>query len=78
MYLLEEAYAKAKDRDLRDLDLMIKEATPTNAERVYNTYLQLNNRQEKIRPLLPLPLLKQGKNATFIFDNYSNQFIFRF
>lgn len=75
VYLLEEAYAKAKDRDLRDLDLMIKEATPTNAERVYNTYLQLNNRQEKIRPLLPLPLLKQGKNATFAFDNYSNQIV---
>lgn len=75
VFLLEEAFAKAKDRDLRDLDLMIKEATPTNAERVYNTYLQLNNRQEKIRPLLPLPLLKQGKNATFIFDNYSNQII---
>lgn len=75
VYLLEEAYAKAKDRDLRNLDLMIKEATPTNAERVYNTYLQLNNRQEKIRPLLPLPLLKQGKNATFAFDDYSNQIV---
>lgn len=75
VYLLEEAFAKAKERDLRDLDLMIKEATPTNSERVYNTYLQLNNRQEKIRPLLPLPLLKQGKNASFTFDNYSNQII---
>lgn len=75
VYLLEEAFAKAKERDLRDLDLMIKEATPTNAERVYNTYLQLSNRQEKIRPLLPLPLLKQGKNASFSFDNYSNQII---
>lgn len=75
VYLLEEAFAKAKERDLRDLDLMIKEATPTNAERVYNTYLQLNNRQEKIRPLLPLPQLKQGKNASFSFDNYSNQII---
>ncbi|MDA6069664.1 hypothetical protein NJT12_08530 [Flavobacterium sp. AC] len=75
VYLLEEAFAKAKDRDLRDLDLMIKEATPTNSERVYNTYLQLNNRQEKIRPLLPLPLLKQGKNASFAFDNYSDQIV---
>jgi len=75
VYLLEEAFAKAKDRDLRSLDLMIKEATPNNAERVYNTYLQLSNRQEKIRPLLPLPLLKLGKNATFAFDDYSNQII---
>lgn len=75
VFLLEEAFAKAKDRDLRNLDLMIKEATPANAERVYNTYLQLNNRQEKIRPLLPLPLLKQGKNASFVFDNYSDQIV---
>lgn len=75
VFLLEEAFAKAKDRDLRNLDLMIKEATPNNAERVYNTYLQLNNRQDKIRPLLPLPLLKQGKNATFAFDDYSNQIV---
>lgn len=75
VYLLEEAFAKAKERDLRDLDVIIKEANPANAERTYNTYLQLNNRQEKIRPLLPLQLLKQGKNASFPFDNYSNQLV---
>jgi len=75
VYLLEEAFAKAKDRDLRNLDLMIKEANPVNSERIYNTYLQLNNRQEKIRPLLPLALLKQGKNASFLFDNYSDQIV---
>lgn len=75
VYLLEEAFAKAKDRDLRNLEVMTKEANPANAERIYNTYLQLNNRQEKIRPLLPLPLLKQGKNASFPFDNYSDQIV---
>lgn len=75
VYLLEEAFAKAKDRDLRDLDMMIKEANPANSERVYNTYLLLNNRQEKIRPLLPLPLLKQAKNAYFPFDNYNDQIV---
>ncbi|WP_428231777.1 hypothetical protein [Flavobacterium sp.] len=75
VYLLEEAFAKAKERDLRDLDLMMKDGNPANTERIYNTYLQLNNRQEKIRPLLPLPLLKQGKNATFAFDNYSDQIV---
>lgn len=73
VYLLEEAYAKAKDRDLRNLEMMDKEKNPANLERIYNTYVQLNNRQEKIRPLLPLPLLKQGKNASFPFDNYSTQ-----
>jgi hypothetical protein len=75
VYLLEEAFAKAKDRDLRELDLMTKEANPASTERIYNTYLQLNNRQEKIRPILPLPLLKQGKNAAFAFDNYSDEIV---
>lgn len=75
VFLLEEAFAKAKDRDLRNLEMMTKEANPANSERIYNTYLQLNNRQEKIRPLLPLPLLKQGKNANFPFDNYSDQIV---
>ena len=75
VYLLEEAFAKAKDRDLRDLEMMEKEKNPANLERIYNTYMQLNNRQEKIRPLLPLQLLKQGKNAQFPFDNYSDQIV---
>ncbi|MEP6931925.1 MAG: hypothetical protein ABI850_18020, partial [Flavobacterium sp.] len=51
VYLLEEAFAKAKDRDLRNLEMMGKEKNPANLERIYNTYVQLNNRQEKIRPL---------------------------
>ncbi|PWB22861.1 hypothetical protein [Flavobacterium sp. HTF] len=75
VYLLEEAFAKAKDRDLRNLEIMEKEKNPANLERIYNTYIQLNNRQEKIRPLLPLQLLKQGKAAQFPFDNYSDQIV---
>jgi hypothetical protein len=75
VYLLEEAFAKAKDRDLRNLEMMEKEKNPANLERTYNTYIQLNNRQEKIRPLLPLQLLKQGKPAQFPFDNYSDQIV---
>ena len=75
VYLLEEAFAKAKDRDLRNIDLLAKDANPANLERIYNDYLQLNNRQERIRPLLPLQLLKEGRNAFFPFDNYSEQTI---
>ncbi|MDQ5929113.1 MAG: hypothetical protein QG594_891 [Bacteroidota bacterium] len=75
VYLLEEAFAKAKDRDLRNLELMEKEKNPANLELIFNTYVQLNNRQEKIRPILPLQLLKQGKSAQFLFDNYSDQIV---
>ncbi|ESU19255.1 hypothetical protein FCR2A7T_26790 [Flavobacterium cauense R2A-7] len=75
VYLMEEAFAKAKERDLRNIDMLAKDANPANFEKVYNTYLQLNNRQEKIRPLLPLKLLKQGRDAYFPFEDYSTQIV---
>jgi hypothetical protein len=75
VYLLEEAFAKAKERDLNAINLWEKEKNPANFEKTYNTYLQLNNRQEKIKPLLPLKLLKEGRNAIFPFDNYNDQIV---
>ncbi|MET0758857.1 MAG: hypothetical protein ABWZ56_00440 [Flavobacterium sp.] len=75
VYLAEEAFAKAKERDLHEIDLLVRDASPAKFELIYNTYLQLNNRQERIRPLLPLKLMKEGRNAIFPFDNYSEQII---
>ncbi|WP_026713801.1 hypothetical protein [Flavobacterium daejeonense] len=75
VYLLEEAFYKAKERDLNQLNLLEQDKNPVNLERIYNTYIQLNNRQEKIKPLLPLQLLKEGKNAKFSFDNYNKQIV---
>ena len=75
VYLLEEAFAKAKERDLRDINSWFKDANPQNLEKIYSTYIQLNNRQEKIRPLLPLKLLKEGRDAIFPFDDYTDQIV---
>ncbi|MCK8140808.1 hypothetical protein MW871_02775 [Flavobacterium sp. I-SCBP12n] len=75
VYLLEEAFAKAKERDLNTVNLLVKEANPAQLERIYTTYLQLNQRQEKIKPILPLKLLREGRNAIFPFENYNNQII---
>ncbi|MFE3868214.1 hypothetical protein ACFX5E_09020 [Flavobacterium sp. LS2P90] len=75
VYLLEEAFAKAKERDLNAINLLAKDANPAQLEKIYNTYLQLNDRQEKIKPLLPLRLVNQGRNAIFPFDNYNDQII---
>ena len=75
VYLLEEAFAKAKERDLNTITIVSKEANPAQLEKLYNTYLQLNSRQEKIKPVLPLKLIKEGRNAIFPFDNYSDQII---
>ena len=75
IYLLEEAFAKAKERDLRDINGWFKDANPQNLEKIYNTYFQLNYRQEEIRPLLPLKLLKEGREAQFPFDDYTDQIV---
>ncbi|WP_264563966.1 hypothetical protein [Flavobacterium sp. N3904] len=75
IYLLEEAFAKAKERDLNSISFLSKENNPNNLEKIYNTYLALNDRQEKIKPLLPLKLIKEGRNAIFPFDNYNDQII---
>lgn len=75
VYLLEEAFAKAKERDLRNIATWFKDANPNNLEKIFNTYQQLNNRQEMIRPLLPLKLLKEGRNAIFPFDDYTDQIV---
>lgn len=75
IYLLEEAFAKAKERDLNNADFLTKENKPANLEKIYNTYLTLNDRQEKIKPLLPLKLIKEGRDAIFPFDNYNDRII---
>lgn len=75
IYLLEEAFAKAKERDLNTISFLSKENNPSNLEKIYNTYLALNDRQEKIKPMLPLKLIKEGRNAIFLFDNYNDGII---
>lgn len=75
IYLLEEAFAKAKQRDLADISLLQKDGNPAVLEKIYNTYLQLQNRQERIKPLLPLFLIKEGRNAIFPMDDYSSEIV---
>ena len=72
---VQQAFAKAKERDLRNINVWFKDANPQNLEKIYNTYVQLNSRQESIRPLLPLKLLKEGRDAIFPMDDYSDQIV---
>ncbi len=43
--------------------------------KIYNLYSQLKKRQERIKPLLPLQLLKEGRNAIFPMDDYSDDLV---
>lgn len=73
--LLEEAFAKAKERDTNTLNVLEKENNPAQIERVYQLYVGLNNRQERIKPLLPLQLFKENRTAVFTFENYNDKLV---
>ena len=75
IYLLEEAFAKAKERDLNKINLLIKDSNPANLEKVFTTYLMLNDRQEKIKPILPLGLIKENRTAYFPFEDYTDEIV---
>lgn len=70
--LLEEAYLKAKDEDMRQIAFLKKENSPVGAKEIYYTYLDLEARQNLIRPLLPLYSNEMGRKANFIFSDYTN------
>ncbi len=73
--MLEQAYAKVTDRDKSAVVFLEKEENPANLERIYNTYLSLKKRQERIKPLLPLYIADEGRNANFFIDNYDQKII---
>ncbi|MGB1270038.1 MAG: hypothetical protein ACPG45_09890 [Flavobacteriaceae bacterium] len=73
--MLESAYAKANQRDLQRIDFLTKDGNEAQLEEVYNIYQQLNSRQEKIKPILPLYIMNENRNATFKFTNYSSKII---
>jgi hypothetical protein len=73
--LLEEAYLKARDNDTRQIDFLKKENSLAGAKEIYYTFLDLRARQDLIRPLLPLYSNEMGRNANFIFSDYSNDLL---
>lgn len=75
VYMLEEAFEKAKDRDLSQIAFFEKADSPRNLENIYNLFVALDQRQRDIKPLLPLRLEALNRNAKFKFDDYSEKLI---
>lgn len=73
--VLEEAFLKAKDEDTRHLAFLKKENSPASAKEIYYTYLDLQWRQNLIRPLLPLYSLSMGRKANFVFSDYNDDLL---
>ena len=72
---LKEAYDKATAQDLAEIDKISKDANPEKWQKIYDLYLGLDARQDKIKPLLPLYLVKENKQVNFDFNNYTDKII---
>ncbi len=73
--LLEESFKKASKEDTRRIAFLKKDKDPSNIRTLYYLHLDLDNRQELIRPLLPLYSASLGRNAKFKMVNYTNELI---
>ncbi len=71
--MLKDAYYKAVDRDLKTIEHLKKDANPEHYKAIYENYLDLNARQEAIKPVLPLQVA--GKVVNLKFHNYSNDIL---
>ena len=72
VYLLEHAFEKAKQRDEARIAQLKLERNPANYEAIFKLYNKMHNRQERIKPLTPLMLIEEGRDAYFPFDNYAS------
>ncbi len=71
--MLQDAFHKASNRDLKAILHLEKDNNPELYKNIYELYLGLNSRQRNIQPLLPL--MVYGDTIKFNFRNYSNDII---
>lgn len=69
LYVLKEAYGKAKDFDVDRIQFLEKEGRESNYVEIYDLYVRLDNRQNKIKTL-PSSVLRE-----FTLVNYDDQLI---
>lgn len=73
--MLEDAFAKNSEREVEQITFLEKDGNPANLETIYKKYQQLKRIQERIRPLLPLSIIDEGRNANFRFSNYDSSIL---
>jgi len=71
--MLEEAYYKVLDEDLNDLAHLKKDGNPEQFKTIYTIYLDLEERQNAIKRVLPLKI--NGKTLDLDFNDYSSEII---
>ncbi len=73
--LLEDAFKKNTERELKHIAFLEKDGNEASYEDIYKGYVKLRDIQERIRPLLPLRIIEENRDAEFSFSNYENDII---
>lgn len=73
--LLEEAFVKAVERDEKQLKLLKADNNKAHLNDIYTLYNNLDKRQEIIKPLLPLKVQFNNRNAKFTFKDYTDELV---
>ncbi|MFC4096981.1 hypothetical protein [Euzebyella saccharophila] len=73
--MLEEAYKKNTERELKHIEFLESDENPAHFEEIYESYVNLHQIQEKIKPLLPLYVEGENRKARFIFKDYQDDII---
>ncbi|MDT0607299.1 hypothetical protein [Croceitalea rosinachiae] len=73
--MLEEAFAKNANREAEKIAFLENDGNPANLEKIYNGYLTLKKFQERITPLLPLPVYDENRDASFVMKNYDSKIL---
>jgi uncharacterized protein YxeA len=73
--LLEDAFAKNAQREQAEISFLQNDGNPANLETIYNKYLHLKEIQQRIRPLMPLAIYDEGRDARFSFVNYDSKIL---
>jgi len=73
--MLEDAFTKNTERELKHIAFLEKNGNESNYEDIYKSYVNLRDIQERIKPLLPLHILEENRDAQFSFGDYENDII---
>ncbi len=73
--MLEEAFQKNSERELNHIKFLEKDDNEATYEGIYKGYVNLKNIQERIKPLLPLKLIEEARDAEFVFNDYDEDII---
>jgi len=71
--MLQEAYYKANKMDSENINVLKQDSNPENHIKIYDLYVALDNRQERIKPLLPLYV--NNEEVKLSLKNYSSAII---